>query len=246
MREQLGRLRELQNIDLELDEFDKQKAEILGRLNEHKGFLQKLVDDLDAQKSEFEEIRALQRQKQADQRDTQEQHSKRKKRLQQVGSTKEYNAVEKEIEVLRKSLEQTEEEILHLGEVIENTELSISEKEEKVNQLRDSLAQDGKEADAQVAKFEGAVSALKARAKKARNEVSKRVMYKYDFIRTRRPGFAIVAAKDEHCEGCFMSIPAQLYNEIRRSDQIITCPSCQRILFFWEDAVEGAGESVAE
>lgn len=237
MREQLAKLRELQNIDLRLDEFESQKKEITDRLDENKGFLQKLVDDLETQKGEMEEIKTLRKQKREHLREVQEGYSKRKKRLAQVGSTKEFNAVEKEIETLRKSVEQAEEELLHLAEVIENSEASTSEKEAKIQQLRESVASEQADAEKQLRAFDNGMVALKNREAEARGEVSKRVLYKYDFIRSRRPGQAIVAAKDAHCEGCFMAAPAQLYIEIQRGEALITCPSCQRILYFWEDAL---------
>ena len=237
MKEQLARLRELQNIDLQLDELEQAKKLILDRLDENKGFLQRLVEDLDTQKSELDEIRGLQSQKREDLRDIQDQHDKRKKRLHNVGSTKEYNAVEKEIEVLKKSVEQTEEELLHLAEVIESTETSIDEKEQKIVQLRESIAQDEAEAEGQLNDLDKKIDKLKAREDAARSDVSRRVMYKYDFIRSRRQGEAIVAAKDSHCEGCFMALPPQQYIEIQRGETLNTCPSCQRILYYWEDAL---------
>lgn len=241
MKDQLARLRELQYIDLQLDEYKTKKKEIQDRLDENRGFLNKLVEDLETQKSELEEIKNLQSQKKSDLRDLQEQHKSRKKRLAQVGSTKEYNAVEKELDVLKKSVEQTEEELLHLAEVIDSTETSIAEKEEKIDQLRDSVAEEHSDAEDQLAALEDSVAALLAREEEARSECSKRVLYKYDFIRSRRPGLAVVAAKDAHCEGCYMAVPPQLYIEIQRGESLITCPSCQRILYFYEDAIDEEG-----
>lgn len=237
MKQQLALLRELQNIDLELDGILKTKEEIVARLRENTGFLDKLVEDLETQKAELDEIRALQSQKKEDLSETQEQLNSRQKRLREVGTSKEFNAVEKEIEAYKKSAEQTEEELLHLMETIESTERSIGEKGEKITQLREGIAADEAEAEKQLAGLDAQINALEARQNEARREVSKRVIYKYDFIRSRRPGLAIVAAKDAHCEGCFMSLPPQQYIEIQRGDTLETCPSCNRILYFWEDAL---------
>lgn len=227
----------------------KQKRAILERLDENKGFLEKLVEDLDTQKSELDEIRKLQGSKKDDLADIKDQHDKRKKRLHNVSSTKEFNAVEKEIEVLKKSVEQTEEELLHLAEVIETTEESIGEKEKKIDQLRQSIAQDEADAEDQLNSLDSSIKALATREDTRRDEVSKRVLYKYDFIRQRRPGeSAIAAARDGHCEACFMSVPPQLFIEIQRGETMVTCPSCQRILYFWEDALseQTAEEALAE
>ncbi|MDX1584856.1 MAG: C4-type zinc ribbon domain-containing protein [Thermoanaerobaculia bacterium] len=242
----MARLRELQQIDLQLDELEQEKKAILDRIDENKGFLNKLVEDLDTQKSELTEIRKLQRQKKDDLAEERERHDQRRKRLHNVGSTKEFNAVETEIAALKKTIEQTEEELLHLGEVIETTEASIEEKEEKIDQLRESIAQEEAGAETELSELDAKIKALNDREDKRRDEVSKRVLYKYDFIRERRPGeSAIAAAKDSHCESCFMAVPPQMYIEIQRGETLVTCPSCQRILYFWEDAI-GEGEIEVE
>ncbi len=238
MKEQLALLRELQHIDLELDEIQSKKDQIVARLKENTSFLDKLVQDLNAQKEELEEIRTLQRRKKDDLAEIKEQLSVRQKRLREVTSAKEYSAVEKEIDSLKKSAEQTEEELLHLLEVVESTESSIKEKEDKIVQLREGIASDEGEAEKQLAALDDKIKALKDRQEEARGEVSRRVIHKYDFIRSRRPGLAIVAAKDGHCEGCYMALPPQQFIEIQRGQTLEICPSCNRILYFWEDAVD--------
>ncbi len=237
MKEQLALLRELQNIDLELDEIKSKKEEIVARLKENTGFLDKLVEDLNSQKEELEEIRSLQRRKRDDLKEIKESLSGRQKRLREVSSNKEYNAVESEIESFKKSAEQTEEELLHLLEVIESTEESIKEKEDKIVQLREGIASDEAEAEKRLAALDEKITALEDRQEEARTEVSRRVIHKYDFIRSRRPGLAIVAARDGHCEGCYMAVPPQQFIEIQRGESLEICPSCNRILYFWEDAV---------
>ncbi len=248
MKEQLALLRELQNIDLELDEIKSEKEEIVARLKENTGFLDRLVEDLNDQKEELDEIRTLQRSKRGDLDDIKEKLTQKQKRLREVSSNREYNAVETEIESLKKSAEQTEEELLHLLEVIESTEASIKEKEDKIVQLREGIASDEAAAEQELAKLDDTIKALEDRQEEARTEVSRRVIHKYDFIRSRRPGLAVVAAKDGHCEGCFMALPPQQFIEIQRGESLEICPSCNRILYFWEDAVgeESPAESLEE
>ncbi len=244
MKEQLALLRELQNIDLELDDIKSEKEQIVARLKENTSFLDKLVDDLNEQKEELEEIRSLQIRKKDDLDEVKETLSKKQKRLREVGSNKEYKAVEKEIEALKKSAEQTEEELLHLMEVIESTEKSIREKEDKIVQLREGIATDEAEAEQDLADLDDQIQALEDRQEEARSEVSRRVIHKYDFIRKRRTGLAIVPAKDGHCEGCYMALPPQQFIEIQRGESLEVCPSCNRILFFWEDAIDDEDVSV--
>lgn len=232
MKEQLALLQELQHIDLELDELNGQKGAIADRLTQNKEVLSKLEEDLEGQKTSLEEIRTMQRSKELDLKELNENLKERKKRQLNVGSTKEYNAVEKEIESLQKSTEQTEEELLHLGEVIEETEASINLKSGKVKELRKGIEAQELEVQSELNSFDRKIKKLKNRANQAREAVSARLMYKYDFIRGRRPGLAVVSAQKGHCEGCFMSLPPQQFIQVQRGETMESCPSCQRILYF--------------
>ncbi len=53
----------------------------------------------------------------------------------------------------------------------------------------------------------------------------------YQQIAKARNGVAVALADNEHCFGCSMKIPPQLYNEVVQGDQLHTCPHCRRILY---------------
>ena len=66
-------------------------------------------------------------------------------------------------------------------------------------------------------------------------ELDGEILSKYNLIRSRRNGIAIVEINSNTCGGCFMNLPPQLIIEIRKKNKIIQCPSCQRILIWNED-----------
>lgn len=53
----------------------------------------------------------------------------------------------------------------------------------------------------------------------------------YNFLYEKMGGKALAKIQDETCSECFMDLPPQLINEVKRGDKIIRCPSCQRILY---------------
>jgi hypothetical protein len=55
---------------------------------------------------------------------------------------------------------------------------------------------------------------------------------RYELIFARRGGTAVVEVTGGICQGCYMNIPPQLWNEIIRSEKVNLCPSCQRILYY--------------
>lgn len=61
--------------------------------------------------------------------------------------------------------------------------------------------------------------------------ITPRVYAQYDRIR-KRYGNAIAEGTQATCEGCHMSLRPQFYQELKRGDQIMTCESCGRIIFY--------------
>ncbi len=49
-----------------------------------------------------------------------------------------------------------------------------------------------------------------------------------------KAGIAIAEARAESCSGCYMSIPPQVYVNVKKNESIITCPNCNRILYYKE------------
>jgi predicted nucleic acid-binding Zn-ribbon protein len=57
---------------------------------------------------------------------------------------------------------------------------------------------------------------------------------RYNTLKKKRNGIAIVLVKNEGCQGCYVNIPPQMYNEVQKYKEIILCPNCNRILY-WEN-----------
>lgn len=231
MKDQLKLLLGLQTIDLELDEKQVEMERIQQQLQEHKDILQKLTDDLQAQKAGLDEAVTLKARRDEELREAEERHARSKERLMNVSSAKEYNALEKEMEQLKRMADSTREQLEHLKESITINREAIAEKESKINELSVQIDDTEKEAAGKIASLDKDLDAVQQRRKAAEQAVKKPILRRYDFIRNRRGGSAIVAAKNSHCEGCFMRVPPQLVIELQRGNTLIACPSCQRILY---------------
>jgi predicted nucleic acid-binding Zn-ribbon protein len=55
-----------------------------------------------------------------------------------------------------------------------------------------------------------------------------------DDVKTKVRGMAVVPVEQAVCMGCHMNIPAQLYNELLRYDELRFCPHCNRIIYWKE------------
>ena len=77
---------------------------------------------------------------------------------------------------------------------------------------------------------------------KARQETIGRiqppVLSQYQKLLATKAGIAMAEARSESCSGCYMSIPPQVFVNVKKNESIITCPNCGRILYFKESIVQ--------
>jgi predicted nucleic acid-binding Zn-ribbon protein len=66
--------------------------------------------------------------------------------------------------------------------------------------------------------------------------VDREIYQLYMSLMKTRNGLAVTEARGEICQGCNMNIPPQLFVEIKKNEEIISCPQCRRILYFKNSA----------
>jgi predicted nucleic acid-binding Zn-ribbon protein len=158
--------------------------------------------------------------------------SKYREQLMSVKTNVEYQAMQKEIEFAKSEVKELEDRILE--RMLEADELAAALKESET-QL--SLVQKQVEADKLTLVAEQAeLKALLVRAAADRAELVRtldpQVLATFELIARRRNGIAVAEARDGICTICHVRLRPQVFNTIRRNDQIVQCDSCHRILYF--------------
>jgi hypothetical protein len=98
--------------------------------------------------------------------------------------------------------------------------------------LQAEWAQQQAELQSQISGIDQAVSEAASRRQTIAAQVARDLIARYELIFSRRGGTAVVEVAGGICQGCYMNIPPQLWNEIIRSEKVHLCPSCQRILYY--------------
>jgi predicted nucleic acid-binding Zn-ribbon protein len=57
----------------------------------------------------------------------------------------------------------------------------------------------------------------------------------YDLLRARRAEVAISAVVGGICQACHLEIPPQKFNELQRCKEMMSCPHCNRLIYWGED-----------
>ncbi len=173
---------------------------------------------------------------------------KSKNKLMMVGNNKEYHAMMREMDNLEKQNRTREEEKTAITEELTRQLEARRDLDGRVAALQADL-------DTAKAGLEDRMSAATARLKElaglrgeAGQAVPTPVLKRYEFIRSRLKNPVIVPVTTGICSGCHISIPPQSFIELQKGVQILSCPNCQRLIYWSnhvaveESATEGATE----
>ncbi len=222
----------LQEVDLQILALDKAKEKTPDSLKKAEETLAAKKKEYEALLEEIEELQ-LRRRKFEDELEQEYQRlRKSQNRLMEVKAQREYQALLKEIEEIKKVNKQREQELIEMMERLEQ----LAQQKEQLAQEIEALE---KAVEIERTKYEEHKNSLDERRAKIWKErealaskIPSTLLKRYEFVKSRRNGLAVVPVKDSVCDGCHMNIPPQLYNELMRDDQIYECPICQRIIFY--------------
>jgi predicted nucleic acid-binding Zn-ribbon protein len=148
-----------------------------------------------------------------------------------VKTNQEYQALGHEVSFAEQAIAKLEDKILEtmVDADSKNSDLKRAEAdlkahtaeiEKEKNIARERTTQDEKE-----------LAEWKERRDGIRKSVSADVLNHYDRVLKFR-GTALAEARNQKCQGCQVMLRHQVYNDLRSTDNFVTCDSCSRILYY--------------
>jgi len=157
---------------------------------------------------------------------------KTKERMLEVKNNKEYQALLKEIETAESSRGKIETEIISLLEELDKLSILVKKDDEILKQGRSKYDLERKAIEDDLNSIDTNVATLEQRRVDLQKDVPGELLVQYERVKKRNKGIGVTSVWKSVCNGCHMNIPAQLYNELQRSDELLSCPNCNRIMYF--------------
>jgi predicted nucleic acid-binding Zn-ribbon protein len=231
VEEKLSALVRLQKIDSKLDEIQILKGELPMEVSDLEDEIQGLHSRQTRIEEEINGITDFIEQKKNAIKDAEALVKKYQKQSDSVKNNREYEALNKEIEMqelegklAEKHIRDANEELAEKAKALEQTKKLTSAKDISLKQKKSELEKiiaDTEKEEKEYSKLSDA----------ARQNIDDRLLYSYDRIRkSYRNGLAVVPVERDACGGCFNAIPPQRQSEIRQHKKIIVCENCGRIL----------------
>ncbi len=231
MQAQIEILASLQTVDREIKEQTSRKQKLLDELRvmEKQILLKKgEVESLKTTHSEKEKLRA---EKDRIFQDEGKKAMDKRMRMNRIKNVKELQALQREIELMRQTNGEIEEELIKIMQEMDGIKSQIQMKESEMATMQQEWQNKQNELQAEINGIDAAVSEAASRRKTIAAQVTGDLISRYELIFSRRGGTAVVEVAGGICQGCYMNLPPQLWNEIIRNEKLHLCPSCQRILY---------------
>lgn len=158
--------------------------------------------------------------------------SKFREQAMAVKTNQEYHAVQKEISFAQSEVKALEDKILErmleaddLTAAMKGAEVALAAEQKAIETARRAMAAEHIELEALLERM------VRERAELVAS-LDPRLLGMFEQVARRRNGVAVAEALDGICTICHVRLRPQVFNTVRRNDQIVQCDTCQRFLYF--------------
>jgi len=231
MNQDLKQLIRLQTIDLAIQE-------LRARIDRFPGISKALDDKLKSAQAGLESVKDRVKTNQGSRKklegeisSAESKISKYRDQMMSVKTNDEYRALQHEIEHAQNAIRKIEDDILNLMMEAESSQSDVKAAESRLKEDQKKVDQERRQLTDENQRDLSALESYLKERKQIEASISSELLPRYERVRKARGGIAVAAARNEVCEICQVRIRPQVFQEIRRNDQIIACDACQRILY---------------
>src|SRR5205823_5118320 len=163
-----------------------------------------------------------------------------------VKTNQEYQAVQKEIEFAQAEIKNIEDKILErmieadeLASLVKRAEAELAAEQKGVDADRRAMAVES-------ADLKAMLERLAAERRTIVAALDPKTLLTFEKVAGRRNGVAMAEARDGICTICHVRLRPQVFNTIRKNEEIIQSDHCNRILYFVRAPAEPAADAVSQ
>jgi uncharacterized protein len=240
---EISNLISLQTVDLEMRGLMQVQQELPESMRELESKLAEVKAIAAEKQQELEEIRKQHRQLESEMAMLDEGITRSRQRLMEIKDNIEYKAMLKEIAFKEDRKDQKETEIIEVLDKIETRNSDLVSLNQEVASRQEVLDKLRAEVQAEIAEHMEKLKVLEAQRQEIQKAIPKPLLKRYDFIREKRQGIAIAEVRQGVCQACHMGLPPQKFIELQMDKELMTCPHCQRIIYFTPQEENGNPDS---
>ena len=236
MKEGLLQLLKLQEVDKKLFSLEEAKEEYPAEIDLRRSKIAEARSKLSKLEADSEEHEKKQRHCEREIESSKASLSEREERFSVVTTNKEYDALQLEIEMCKKTIAEHETQRLEAIGKLEAIQEQISKEQGAFEEVRAVEQERIDELEGQLGTMQEQIDEVEKSREVVAKSIDAQLLQMYKRRRGRR-GIRVAAVHKNACGACFYQMPAQMLNEVRVGNRVINCESCGTIMVWDEQAV---------
>jgi len=153
-------------------------------------------------------------------------------KLPSVKTNREYQALLKEIDNIKSLNSRIEDSMLADLERIEENEKQITLAKKEYQREQEKIKSEKELIQTKVDEIQAELIQCKAEWEQIVQMIDPETIERFNRVKTMIPDTNVIVSVTEGvCDGCHMTIMPQTYNELQRSEKLMLCPHCQRMIY---------------
>lgn len=239
MHPDLPRILDLQRLDLRIRELKKEVKSLPKYIAEIEQQLESHSRALEADRAELDANRKSHRALEGEVASARQKLDHLNAQMNEAKTNEQFRAFQHEIQYEQKVIGETEDHILDRMVEAETLEKNVKLAQAALGIEEEKVAREISEVRARVAADEEEMAEKASRREALAGQVSAELLRTYEQICKMRKGVGIGRADAERCLSCDVVLRPQFSNVLRSGEQVMTCESCGRILYYEPPAVDG-------
>ncbi|HNY51412.1 MAG TPA: C4-type zinc ribbon domain-containing protein [Smithella sp.] len=232
MKDKLLLLIKIQECDSQLVKLSAKKKTLPEDIEKLNRAFSSFEEEIKTNKIKYDELKARHTESENKIKRINEGVVKTKERMLEVKNNKEYQAMLKEIETAEKSRGEVETAIISILDEMDKLSALVKKDDDILKEKRAKYEQEKKTIEDELNAVDSDTAGWEEKRKELQAHIPADLMMKYEKVRKRNRGIGVTSVWKSVCNGCHMNIPPQLYNEVQRSEELFSCPNCNRIIYF--------------
>src|SRR5882762_4613203 len=158
--------------------------------------------------------------------------SKYREQAMAVKTNQEYHAIQHEIAHAQGEIKTHEDRMLERMIEADDLTATIKKAEADLAAEQKAIEADRKAMKAEHGELQAALERITGERAQIVGALDKQVLLTFEQVSRKRNGVAVAEAKDGICTICHVRLRPQVFNTVRRNEEILQCDHCNRILFF--------------
>ena len=236
MKEGLLQLLKLQEVDKKLFSLEEAKEKYPVEIDLRRDEIAKARSVLSELETQSAELAKQQRHCEREIESGKASLREREERFSVVTTNKEYDSLQLEIESCKKTIAEHETQLLKALEGQERMQEKIADEQEAFEEVRAVEQERIDELEGQLGTMQEQIDEVEKSRETVANSIDAQLLQTYKHKRGRR-GIRVAAVHKHACGACYYQMPAQMLNEVRIGDRVISCESCGTIMVWNEQSV---------